>query len=51
MTLLNQILDQGQVLHKGDLIICGALGGAKPGQKGAYRADYGPLGTIEFELK
>jgi 2-oxo-3-hexenedioate decarboxylase len=51
MILLNQILDQGQVLHKGDLIICGALGGAKPGQKGAYRADYGPLGKIEFKLE
>ncbi len=51
MLLLNQILDQGQVLHKGDLIICGALGGAKPGQKGSYRADYGALGKIEFKLE
>lgn len=51
MTLLNQVLAQGQVLHKGDLIICGALGGAKPGEKGIYRADYGPLGKIEFELR
>ncbi len=51
MILINQILDQGQVLHKGDLIICGALGGAKPGQKGTYRADYGSLGKIEFKLE
>ncbi len=51
MTLINQILDQGRVIHKGDLLICGALGGAKPAEKGGYTARYGPLGTIEFKLE
>ena len=51
MTLINQILDQGHVIHQGDLIICGALGGAKPGAKGSYTATYGRLGTIEFKLE
>jgi 2-keto-4-pentenoate hydratase len=51
MTLINQIVDQGQVIHRGDIIICGALGGAKPGEKGNYRADFGALGTIEFTLE
>ncbi len=51
MTLINQILDQGHVVHQGDLIICGALGGAKPGEKGSYTATYGRLGTIEFKLE
>lgn len=51
MTLINQILDQGHVIHQGDLIICGALGGAKPGVKGSYTATYGRLGTIEFKLE
>ncbi len=51
MTLINQIIDQGHVLRKGDIIICGALGGAKPAAKGNYIADYGPLGRIEFKLE
>ena len=51
MTLINQILDQGYVIHQGDLIICGALGGAKPGTKGSYTAIYGRLGIIEFKLE
>lgn len=51
MTLINQIVDQGHVIHRGDIIICGALGGAKPGEKGSYRADFGALGTIEFRLE
>jgi len=51
MTLINQIIDQGHVIHQGDLIICGALGGAKPGAKGSYTATWGRLGTIEFKLE
>ncbi|MEO5958933.1 MAG: hypothetical protein ABIZ49_03385 [Opitutaceae bacterium] len=37
MALINQIIDEGHVLHRGDIIICGALGGAKPGEKAATR--------------
>jgi 2-keto-4-pentenoate hydratase len=51
MTLINQIIDQGYVLHRGDIIVSGALGGAKPGEKGSYTADFGPLGTIAFKIE
>lgn len=51
MNLINQIIDQGHVLHRGDIIVSGALGGAKPGEKGAYKADFGKLGTIEFKIE
>ena len=51
MTLINQIIEQGHVIHQGDIIISGALGGAKPGEKGAYTADFGALGTIAFKIE
>lgn len=51
MRLINQIVAQGRELHRGDIIICGALGGAKPGVKGRYVADYGALGRIVFTLE
>ena len=51
MTLINQIIDQGHVLHAGDIIISGALGGAHSGEKGRYLADYGKLGKIAFTIE
>jgi 2-keto-4-pentenoate hydratase/acetyl esterase/lipase len=51
MNLINQIVEQGHVLRAGDIIISGALGGPKPGDKGTYTADYGPLGKIEFKVE
>jgi 2-keto-4-pentenoate hydratase/acetyl esterase/lipase len=51
MTLINQIVEQGHILHRGDIVITGALGRAHPEAKGNYRADFGSLGAIEFELK
>lgn len=51
MTLINQIIDQGHVLHAGDIIISGALGGAHPGEKGSYAADFGKLGKIAFTIE
>jgi 2-keto-4-pentenoate hydratase/acetyl esterase/lipase len=51
MTLINQIVDQGHVIHRGDVIICGALGGPKSAEKGRYTATFGPLGSITFELR
>jgi 2-keto-4-pentenoate hydratase len=51
MTLINQIVDDGHVIHRGDVILCGALGGAQPGEKGRYTATFGPLGTLTFELQ
>ena len=51
MAVINQIIVQGQVIHRGDIILCGALGGAKPGVKGNYVADFGKLGVIKFKLE
>ena len=51
MNLINQIIEQGHVIHAGDLIISGALGGPKPGEKGGYTANFGKLGSIEFKLE
>jgi 2-oxo-3-hexenedioate decarboxylase len=51
MTLINQIVEQGRVIHRGDILISGALGGAKPGEKGNYTADFGPLGVIAFRIE
>jgi 2-keto-4-pentenoate hydratase/acetyl esterase/lipase len=51
MTLINQIVEQGHVIRRGDLIISGALGRAHPGEKGMYEADFGMLGKIEFRIE
>jgi len=51
MNVINQIIDQGRVIHRGDIIIVGGLGGAKPGEQGNYTADFGKLGTIRFKLE
>ena len=48
--MINQIIDQGYALHSGDLVLTGSLGDVKPAQPGKYVADYGKLGTIEFEV-
>jgi 2-keto-4-pentenoate hydratase/acetyl esterase/lipase len=51
MAIINQIIEQGNVLHRGDIVLCGALGGAQPGVKGNYVADFGKLGVIKFSLE
>ena len=51
MTLINQMVDQGYSLSSGDIIICGALGQVHPAQTGKYQADFGPLGSIAFEIR
>lgn len=51
MTLINQIVEQGRVIHRGDIIIAGALERAHPGEKGKYSADFGELGKIEFAIE
>ena len=51
MTLINQIVEQGRILHRGDLIITGALPRAHPAAPGNYAADFGALGKIEFVLE
>ncbi len=49
--LINHQVEQGYSLKKGQLLITGALGKMLPAKKGKYQADYGPLGTIEFEIR
>jgi 2-keto-4-pentenoate hydratase/acetyl esterase/lipase len=49
--LLNQLTAHGHTVRAGSIVICGALGGPKPGEPGRYQADYGELGSIEFELQ
>lgn len=49
--LLNQITRAGHTVREGSLIISGALGGPKPAEPGKYTAEFGELGSIEFEVK
>jgi 2-keto-4-pentenoate hydratase len=49
--VLNQLTSQGHTIRAGALVISGSLGAVHPGEPGKYRADFGELGTIEFELK
>ncbi|MEO8360346.1 MAG: GDSL-type esterase/lipase family protein [Vicinamibacteria bacterium] len=51
MILINRIIDQGHVIHRGDILSTGTMSGAQPGAAGRYTADFGALGTITFELK
>ena len=51
MTLINQIIDKGHTIHEGDLILSGSLGSPIPAKAGTYTANYGDLGTVEFEIK
>ncbi len=51
MTLINQIVEQGRILHRGDIIITGALAGPKPAEKSSYTADFGALGKIDFRIE
>jgi len=49
--LTNRVLAQGWTLEPGQVIITGALGRMIPGKPGKYLADYGPLGSILFEIR
>jgi acetyl esterase/lipase/2-keto-4-pentenoate hydratase/lysophospholipase L1-like esterase len=51
MALINGIIDQGHVIHRGDIIVAGAIDASRPGEAGRYTAAFGPLGTIAFELR
>ena len=48
---VNHVLQQGYILQPGQVITNGALGKITPAAPGRYRADYGPLGVIEFEVR
>jgi 2-keto-4-pentenoate hydratase len=49
--VLNQLTSLGQTVRAGSLVISGSLGAVHPAQPGKYRAEFGELGTIEFELQ
>jgi acetyl esterase/lipase/2-keto-4-pentenoate hydratase len=51
MRAINQVIEQGHVLHRGDMIVLGGAGAVKPAEKGEYVADYGPLGKISFRIE
>jgi 2-keto-4-pentenoate hydratase/acetyl esterase/lipase len=48
---INQIVSNGYTLRAGQVIIGGALGPVQPGAAGRYRADFGALGTVEFQIE
>ena len=48
---INHILSQGYPIEKGMIILGGALGQPKKAEPGAYEADYGVFGKINFEVE
>jgi 2-keto-4-pentenoate hydratase len=51
MMLINQIVEQGRTIREGDLILSGSIGPAHVAETGSYSAEFGELGTVEFEVK
>lgn len=51
MAIINQLVDQGHVLHRGDIVTSGAIGRVQAGEKGSYTADFGALGTVAFTIE
>ena len=49
--LLNQITAQGYTLHAGDLIVCGLSSPGRKAGPGKYQADFGALGSVDFNLR
>lgn len=49
--LVNSMVKQGYKLEPGQVLMTGALGGAKVAEPGVYRADFGELGRIMFEIQ
>ncbi len=48
---VNHIIEQGYTLEPGHVITNGALNKIVKAEPGRHRADYGPLGVIEFEVQ
>ena len=48
--LINKTVSLGRSIGPDDILMTGALGGAAPGEVGRYVAQFGELGSIEFEL-
>jgi len=51
MWLINKQLENGWKIEPGQLLITGAMGKINIGRVGNYEADYGPLGTVNFEVR
>lgn len=51
MRVMNQIIDQGHVLHQGDVIILGTGNATTVAESGGYIADYGRWGKMEFRIE
>lgn len=49
--VLNSITRQGFTIPAGSVILGGALGRIPPGEKGHHQANFGALGSIEFDLR
>jgi len=49
--LVNKMIGQGWTLKPGQILLTGALGKMLPAKLGKYRADYGGLGEIRFEIR
>ncbi|MFH1139300.1 MAG: fumarylacetoacetate hydrolase family protein [Pseudomonadota bacterium] len=49
--LANSVVSRGGKLEKGAFVITGATGQMIPGKPGRYKAEFGPLGTIEFTVE
>ncbi len=47
---VNSLTARGFTIETGHVITNGALGDIKPAEPGRYRADYGKLGVIEFDI-
>ena len=48
--MLREARLRGLPIAEGMLLITGAIGGIHPATPGSYRAEYGPLGSIEFTV-
>ncbi len=49
--LVNTVVELGWTVDTGHILITGGLGRIVPGQSGQYRADFGGLGEIRFEVR
>ena len=49
--VINHSLEQGYPLRAGMILLGGALGPPRPAEAGSYRADYGELGELSFEVR
>ena len=49
--LINRTLANGWTLEAGQLLITGAIGRMLPAEPGTYRADFGPLGSVVYEMQ